>query len=196
MFTLDSDVLGLMMALLTFLVPVITSVIEIRKKKRRDRMAALQQEREEFISHRNQNDGFPDESVHNGQDLSHSVEEEGQHHTAASELEELFNDILGLNVQQHSVPDGEDQPVAEVVEREDEGLARENEEAVGNKENAGKFLEGEAATLHLDEEVATAGEEILKEIPQEDNDLKKRIKENPKDMVIFAEILKPKFKEY
>ena len=33
MFTLDSDLLGLLMALLTFFIPVITSIMDKRKKK-------------------------------------------------------------------------------------------------------------------------------------------------------------------
>ena len=57
-------------------------------------------------------------------------------------------------------------------------------------------LRRKAATAQANEPVAPVGEDILNEIPQEDKGLKKRIKENPKDIVIFAEILKPKFKEY
>ena len=54
----------------------------------------------------------------------------------------------------------------------------------------------EAVTEQEEELAEPVEEEILKEIPQVDKGLKKRIKENPKDMVLFAEILKPKFKEY
>ena len=40
--------------------------------------------------------------------------------------------------------------------------------------------------------------EALQEVPaaQEGNSLKKRIKDNPKEAIILAEILAPKFKEY
>ena len=185
MFTLDSDLLGLLIALLTFFVPVLTSIMEKRKKKRK-----------ESVQEQDERDFLPDESFHSLHKHAPQVEEEGSRTTAASELEELFNDILGINVQQHNVPDGEDHSVAKVVEMEDGELAMDEGKAVGKIEHEGKILEGEAATLHLDEGVAPVGEEILKEIPQVDNGLKKRIKENPKDMVLFAEILKPKFKEY
>ena len=185
MFTLDSDLLGLLIALLTFFVPVLTSIMEKRKKKRK-----------ESVQEQDERDFLPDESLHNLHKPAPQVEEEDPHTTAASELEELFNDILGINVQQNNVSDGDDHGVADVVESEVDGLAIETDEAVGKIGHEGDILEGEAATLHLDEQVPPVGEEILKEVPQEDKGLKKRIKENPKDMVLFAEILKPKFKEY
>ena len=196
MFTLDSDLLGLLIALLTFFVPVLTSIMEKRKKKRKEGISALQRSREESLQEQDNMDFLPDESFHSMHEPAPQMEEDEPMHPAASELEELFNDILGINVQQHNVPDGEDHSVADVVEMEEKGSEMDNDEAVGKIGHEEKILEGEAATLHLDEQVPPVGEEILKEVPQEDKGLKKRIKENPKDMVLFAEILKPKFKEY
>lgn len=196
MFTLDSDLLGLLMALLTFFIPVITSIMEKRKKKRKEEISALQRSGEEYGEQEGNNDVLPDESLHNRHKQALQAEEEESHTTAASELEELFNDILGLNVQQHNVSDGDTRSPEDDLEKVKEPVEDKLEEIVGKKENGEKFLEGVAATVQANEPVASVGEDILNEIPQEDKGLKKRIKENPKDMVIFAEILKPKFKEY
>ena len=40
------------------------------------------------------------------------------------------------------------------------------------------------------------GENKAQEKEQQEKGVKQRLKENPKDMMILAEILKPKFKEY
>ena len=158
MFTLDSDLLGLMMALLTFLIPVITSIMEKRKKKRKEEISALQSGSEEPVQEQDIWDFLPDEPVRPVQETVSVAEEEETPHVEAGELEELFNDIL----------------------------VKEEGEAVT-----------EQAVTEQEEELAEpVEEEILKEIPQVDKGLKKRIKENPKDMVLFTEILKPKFKEY
>ena len=196
MFTLDSDLLGLLMALLTFFIPVITSIMEKRKKKRKEEISALQPGSEDYVQEEDKDDFLPDELLHNRPNPGPAVVEEETQHSAASELEELFNDILGLNVQQHNVPDGDAQSPVVDFSMDKEPVEEKMEEIVGKKGSGEKFLEGEAATAQANEPVAPVGEDILNEIPQEDKGLKKRIKENPKDMVIFAEILKPKFKEY
>ncbi len=196
MFTLDSDLLGLLMALLTFFIPVITSIMEKRKKKRKEEISALQPGSEDYVQEEDKDDFLPDELLHNRPNPEPAVVEEEPQHSAASELEELFNDILGLNVQQHNVPDGDAKSPAGDLAMVQEPMEDKLEEIVGKKGSGEKFLEGEAATAQANEPVAPVGEDILNEIPQEDKGLKKRIKENPKDMVIFAEILKPKFKEY
>ena len=124
MFTLDSDLLGLLIALLTFFVPVLTSIMEKRKKKRK-----------ESVQEQDERDFLPDESSHNLHKHAPQVEEEELRTTAANELEELFNDILGINVQPHNVPDSEDHSVDEVGAGNFEGLSMEEGEAVGKMEN-------------------------------------------------------------
>ena len=96
MFTLDSDLLGLLIALLTFFVPVLTSIMEKRKKKRKEETCVHQRSSEESVQEQDERDFLPDESLHNLRKPAPHLEEDDSHTTAASELEELFNDILGI----------------------------------------------------------------------------------------------------
>lgn len=168
MFTLDSDLLGLLMALLTFFIPVITSIMEKRKQKRKEEMSVLQPGREDYVAEQEQEGFLPYESLHIPQKTVPAVEEEEPHHTQASELEELFNEILGIEGEPATVEEAEsDAPVEEMAEKE------------------------------LQSDVQKEIPDVIQpETPQDDRGLRRRIKDNPKDMVIFAEILKPKFKEY
>ena len=147
MFTLDSDIMGILMALLTFLIPLISALVERKRKKRKGEVADI----------------LPDEEpVDNQQNQVREPDSQQERH---DELEEMFNLILGKEPQQEEEEKEVEVPV-DIVPQE---LPEEEFEAV--------------------EEGETNKEEPRK-------GLKERLKDNPKDMVLFSEILNPKFKEY
>ncbi len=147
MFTLDSDIMGILMALLTFLIPLISALVERKRKKRKGEVADI----------------LPDEEPVDNQ--QNQVREHDPQQERHDELEEMFNLILGKEPQQQEEEKEVEVPV-DIVPQE---LPEEEFEAV--------------------EEGETNKEEPRK-------GLKERLKDNPKDMVLFSEILNPKFKEY
>ena len=186
MFTLDSDLLGLLIALLTFFIPVITSIMEKRKKKRKEEISALQRSSDgiEQVDHK---DFLPDGSMDSESFQAASVEEEEPLHTAASELEELFNDILGIN-------DRKDPNASELETLPQVEMKVDSEGALDVKSESSH--EGEASTLHLGGKEPTDDGETPYEGDKGVKNWKNRIKEHPEEAVILAEILKPKFKEF
>lgn len=164
---LDSDLLGILLALLTFVVPVITSIKEAKKKKARQ-----QQEIE------------PDEPVaEESDDL-----EEMFNVLLGKQKEELEQEPDDAWVQE--VAEVVQEPeVAEVVE-----LQRP---AAAELEKKEPFTEGISAVAQVYqpsvEPVAEMEPEAEgKAVPS----IKDKFRNNPKDAVIMGEILKPKFKEY
>ena len=149
MFTLDSDLLGLLMALLTFFIPVITSIMEKRKKKGKGELRI----EEEFL---------PDEESQQSLDIT---------------------EILGIQ---------EDKSFPDVFPVEKAECTTVEEEVIDKLPDAAPFVEGASVTEIGQEPENTEAQE--KE--QQEKGVKQRLKDNPKDMVLFAEILKPKFKEY
>ena len=149
MFTLDSDLLGLLMALLTFFIPVITSIMEKRKKKGKGELRI----EEEFL---------PDEESQQSLDIT---------------------EILGIQ---------EDKSFPDVFPVEKAECTTVEEEVIDKLPDVAPFVEGASVTEIRQEPENTVAEE--KE--QQEKGVKQRLKDNPKDMVLFAEILKPKFKEY
>ena len=149
MFTLDSDLLGLLMALLTFFIPVITSIMEKRKKKEKGELRI----EEEFL---------PDEESQQSLDIT---------------------EILGIQ---------EDKSFPDVFPVEKAECTTVEEEVIDKLPDVAPFVEGASVTEIGQEPENTVAEE--KE--QQEKGVKQRLKDNPKDMVLFAEILKPKFKEY
>lgn len=168
MIFMDSDILGILLALFTFVVPVISSVLEKKRKKAK---------------------GEPDEEPAAEQD------EVGEFH---EDVEDLFNELLGLKKQETDSRDldlGEDlepgpdykmspeplaveiQPMAEDVVKP--GITENVVSAIQNSETVQRTVLQEEE--NASEEVGTS--------------LKERFRSNPKDAVIFAEILNPKFKE-
>lgn len=169
MFLSDSDILGILLALLTFVVPVISSIMEKKRKdKRRGAMQQpeQQQEHEEF------------------------VQEEAEP-SGAQEIEDLFNELLGLK--------GESQ----VQEMEEENLVEELEFEEFQQEEPQLQVPVEPLFEEKVEPVTVNVEPVQQTLFQEDENgcgekresLKERLRKNPKDAVIFAEILNPKFKE-
>ena len=148
MFTLDSDLLGLFMALLTFFIPVITSIMEKRKKKEKGELRI-----EEFL---------PDEESQQSLDIT---------------------EILGIQ---------EDKSFPDVFPVEKAECTTVEEEVIDKLPDAAPFVEGASVTEIGQEPEST----VAQEKEQQEKGVKQRLKDNPKDMVLFAEILKPKFKEY
>jgi hypothetical protein len=149
MFTLDSDLLGLLMALLTFFIPVITSIMEKRKKKGKGELRI----EEEFL---------PDEESQQSLDIT---------------------EILGIQ---------EDKSFPDVFPVEKAECTTVEEEVIDKLPDAAPFVEGASVTEIGQEPEST----VVEEKEQQEKGVKQRLKDNPKDMVLFAEILKPKFKEY
>ena len=164
---LDSDLLGILLALLTFVVPVITSIKEAKKKKARQQQEIVQDE------------PVAEES----DDL-----EEMFNVLLGKQKEELEQESDDTWVQE--VAEVVQEPeVAEVVE-----LQRP---AVAELEKKEPFTEGTSAVAQAYkpsvEPVAEMEPEAEgKAVPS----IKDKFRNNPKDAVIMGEILKPKFKEY
>ena len=167
---LDSDLLGILLALLTFVVPVITSIKEAKKKKARQQQEAVQ-----------------DEQVAPESD-------------ASEELEEMFNVLLGKQKEElEQEPDDTwVQEVAEVVQEPEVAEVVELQRpAAAELEKKEPFTEGTSAVAQAYqpsvEPVAEMESEAEgKAVPS----IKDKLRNNPKDAVIMGEILKPKFKEY
>ena len=169
MFLSDSDILGILLALLTFVVPVISSIME---KKRKDKRRGAMQQPEQ-------------QQVH-----EEFVQEEAEP-SGAQEIEDLFNELLGLK--------GESQ----VQEMEEENLVEELEFEEFQQEEPQPHVPVEPLFEEKVEPVTVNVEPVQQTLFQEDENgcgekresLKERLRKNPKDAVIFAEILNPKFKE-
>lgn len=157
MYTLDSDILAILLAIISFVIPAITAIREKKKKQ-----GEQQQETA---------DESPDELLHK------------------QDVEELFNELLGLQIE---------------VDEEEPAEAYTCQEQVMHQE---AFDEAEMQQEYLNEGVHAVVGTALEEVPQVEEpvavepaenarSLKERVKANPKDMVLFAEILKPKFKEF
>ena len=161
MFTLDSDILAILLAIISFIIPAINAAREKKKK---------QKARE--------------------QEPAHTAVEESPDEPRRNEMEELFSELLGL---QHKEEQQEqEEPVEELPEQEQNPVQTLFTEDPKMQETAvvEPSQEGIQATVNnMQQESEPAQEENAKS-------LKERIKANPKDMVLFAEILKPKFKEF
>ena len=142
MVRMDSDIMGIVMALLTFLVPVISAIIERNRKKRNGGVAQ----------------SLPDDNDPFGE-----FEEE----TQPGHLETI------------------------------EEIAVETVETVGTVKTV-ETVEASGALGALDSAVGIQNPlaEQEKELPEEKKKgLGERLKRNPADMVLFAEIMNPKYKE-
>lgn len=145
MVRMDSDIMGIVMALLTFLVPVISAIIERNRKKRNGGVAQ----------------SLPDDNDPFGE-----FEEE----TQPGHLETI------------------EEIAVETVE---------TVETVGTVKTV-ETVETLGALGTLDSAVGIQNPlaEQEKELPEEKKKgLGERLKRNPADMVLFAEIMNPKYKE-
>jgi hypothetical protein len=94
-----------------------------------------------------------------------------------------ITEILGIQ---------EDKSFPDVFPVEKAECTTVEEEVIDKLPDAAPFVEGASVTEIGQEPESTMAEE--KEL--QEKGVKQRLKDNPKDMVLFAEILKPKFKEY
>ena len=164
---LDSDLLGILLALLTFIVPVITSFKEAKKKKARQQQEIVP---EEPVAEE------PDDLEEMFNVLLGKQKEECE-----QEPDDVWAPEVAEVVQEPEV--------AEVVE-----LQRP---AVAELEKKEPFTEGTSAVAQAYkpsvEPVAEMGPEAEgKAVPS----IKDKFRSNPKDALVMGEILKPKFKEY
>jgi hypothetical protein len=163
---LDSDLLGILLALLTFVVPVITSIKEAKKKK------ARQQEIE------------PDEHVaEESDDLEEmfNVLLGKQKEECEQEPDDVWAPEVAEVVQEPEV--------VEVVE-----LQRPAAAELEKKEpfTEGTSAVAQAYQPSVEPVAEMEPEAEGKAVPS----IKDKFRNNPKDAVIMGEILKPKFKEY
>lgn len=169
MFLSDSDILGILLALLTFVVPVISSIME--KKRKEKRKGAMQQPEQQ--------------QVH-----EEFVQEEAEP-SGAQEIEDLFNELLGLKGESQ-VQEMEEENLVEGLEFEE----FQQEEPQPHVPVEPLFEEKvEPATVNVEPVQQTLFQEDENGCGEKRESLKERLRKNPKDAVIFAEILNPKFKE-
>lgn len=170
---LDSDLLGILLALLTFIVPAVTSAIEAKKKKARQQQEAVQ-----------------DEQVVPEAD-------------ASEELEEMFNILLGKQKEEwEQEPDDVWAPevakvdqvpeVAEIVQHQ-----QHQQQSTEEPEEKVTFTEGTSAVAKAYQpSVEPAAGIEPEDTGHAEMSLKEKFRSNPKDALVMGEILKPKFKEY
>ena len=153
MFKLDSDILGLLFAIITFLLPAISALLDKKRKKRKAAVEAP--EVEESADAKEEDIAFFDlKSVF--EEAIQDLEKERDANESAAEAADAV-DVL---------------PEAIHVEEPVEVCAEE----------------AEPATVCADVVPET-------ECPEKPaGSIKERLKNNPKDMVLFAEIMNPKFK--
>ena len=182
MYTLDSDILAILLAIISFTIPAINAVREKKKRQRAQEQSGpyhFQQQE-------------PQESAHN-------IEDESPDELHRKEMEELFSEILGL---EHKVEELQEEPAEEIqnpVMQQEQPYVEVDaveetvlDEVPQMQETVAEHPQQEgiqATVCSVQEESVPAQEENAKS-------LKERIRNNPKDMVLFAEILKPKFKEF
>lgn len=169
---LDSDLLGILLALATFIVPAVSGVLEKKRKERKRREAELYHKAQPEYPHQ--------------QDVAES-EDDAQN--LNEEIEELFNVLMGKEAAKEEIlPDSFQEDLQqEPVQKEPVQQWIAPEEMP------------EPMHRMVEENVVSQTEQIEAKVepePQEENSLKKRIKGNPKEAIILSEILTPKFKEY
>ena len=159
---LDSDILGILLALMTFVVPAISGVLEKKRKEKKRREAELYREE------------LPEQT---------SVEEvPSEAQKLNDEIQELFDVLAGKNIPDEEV----EEPVMEEEEILPPGFTPAADEL-------------QPVPVEVEENVVLQTEPLTAQaepVVQEENSIKKRIKDNPKEAIILAEILSPKFKEY
>lgn len=184
MYTLDSDILAILLAIISFTIPAINAVREKKKKQR----AQEQAQNSPYHFHEQEQ-----------QEHIHTIGDESPDELRRKEMEELFSELLGLEhkveeLQEESAEEiqnpvmQQEQPYEDVDAVEETVLdvvPQMQETVVEHPQQEGI----QATVCSVQEESAPAQEENAKS-------LKERIRNNPKDMVLFAEILKPKFKEF
>lgn len=229
MYRLDSDLMGILLAILTFAIPAVSSLFEKRRKEKRRRDAsAFEETRSQypdsdspfsFSEDASSQDGAEDAAM---EQISHRPIAEDER---AREIEELFEVLLGVQKkpaqEEPAVQEAEPVvPVEPIAPQTGEMAAPLGEplsggaddtfrdSGAGARESSGKpqpqeelFEEAVPASgealQRMDAQMAQhSGGETGADAPAARKSLKERLKEHPEDMVLFAEIMKPKFKEF
>ncbi len=158
---MDSDLMGIIMALLTFLIPAISALLEKNRKKKKG------------------------EAVQDVQDSQVENEEESPFFDLKAIFDEVTEELAqeeesAVNEEYETAREQQVQPVLQVQEPE----PVEYEELVE-----------EAVPVTADILVHDVPESVVPEGEKPKNKILQRLKENPADMVLFAEIMNPKYKE-
>ena len=184
---LDSDLLGILLALATFIVPAVSGMLEKKRKEKKRREVELHPQSQPVSPY--------DEDAGESEEEAPSLN---------GEIEELFNVLMGKETAQEEeiLPDSQQESYQQEFQ---------NQEPVQGEDHVQwKPVEGETDELAaeeipepmhrmVEEQVKPQTEQIeamAQPEPREENSLKKRIKGNPKEAIVLSEILTPKFKEY
>lgn len=157
---MDSDMMGIIMALLTFLIPAISALLEKNRKKK-------------------------GKAVQDVQDSQEENEEESPFFDLKAIFDEVTEELAqeeesSVNEEYETAREQQVQPVLQVQEPE----PVEYEELVE-----------EAVPVTADVPVREVPGSVVPEGEKPKNKILQRLKENPADMVLFAEIMNPKYKE-
>lgn len=158
---MDSDIMGIIMALLTFLIPAISALLEKNRKKKKG------------------------EAVQDVQDSQVENEEESPFFDLKAIFDEVTEELAqeeesAVNEEYETAREQQVQPVLQVQEPD----PVEYEELVE-----------EAVPVTADVPVREVPGSVVPEGEKPKNKILQRLKENPADMVLFAEIMNPKYKE-
>ncbi len=163
MYRLDSDIMGLLIAIATFLLPAISAILERRKKQKRKKLQEGQ--------------------VEDAHQMPHDEVDQ-----LAKDIDEIFDQLLGrAGQQQDNQADREELQVEETEEHQEvvEDKVEEILDTVPEEEAEPVAVKSAAPEETRNGEAdGKAGNTVVG-----------RLKGNPKDMVLFAEIMNPKFKE-
>jgi len=158
---MDSDIMGIIMALLTFLIPAISALLEKNRKKKKG------------------------EAVQDVQDSLAENEEESPFFDLKAIFDEVTEELAqeeesAVNEEYETAREQQVQPVLQVQEPE--------------HVEYGELVE-EAVPVTADVPVREVPASVVPEGEKPKNKILQRLKENPADMVLFAEIMNPKYKE-
>lgn len=158
---MDSDIMGIIMALLTFLIPAISALLEKNRKKKKG------------------------EAVQDVQDSQAENEEESPFFDLKAIFDEVTEELAqeeesAVNEEYETAREQQVQPVLQVQEQEPMKYQELVEEAV---------------PVTADVPVREVPGSVVPEGEKPKNKILQRLKENPADMVLFAEIMNPKYKE-
>lgn len=207
MVRMDSDLLGILLALLTFVLPAVSAFLEKRRKEKRRGGARM--------LHAEPSDPYPDkesstdaEGLHvyatrqemppAGGDERDAPQHMQEEDVRAREIEELFEVLLGVQKKPAQEEPVHVEPVVEEIVPE---VPVEQLQQVHSGQQEELFEEavpafGEALREEDSQPRQQPARESGADVPAAGKSLKERLKEHPEDMVLFAEIMKPKFKEF
>ncbi|MBE6224091.1 MAG: hypothetical protein E7122_02510 [Bacteroidales bacterium] len=173
MVCLDSDIIGILLALLTVVVPAIVKAFDNSKKKDNDASNGQDPNKKEELE-------VLFEEFMGKEDSKYSADDEYSHHIVMCEEE--------LPEQHFAGPSQMETYIEEFQERESRFEEPVVREIIAEELQSGHIKEAEPQTQqHVCNEESEESRETS---------LKERFRNNPEDAVIFAEILKPKFKEF